>query len=289
METTVSLTAPDEEVKMTEDEQAREDMEMTKPHGPSRDDGAQVVDDDDNELAEPRDDLPGNEVDASKDKQVSNDHEVTKLRITSLSKTNRTRIIVGGIVAILLAVIGVNYTINSNNTNNSYNKSDSNNTTSSTITVVVDDATCVMIGGTGGHCYSMAHTPDEEAAVIEKLATDVAASGNPQPADAPWTYVVVGTGGKNGLYVRDGTKLEDNRLHLPTGEEASFLEGDYFYADCRVHDWALKDDPLFPWNEPQGKGWWLKVRWPEPANQGEHYVSTGWAAPIGHNGLIPEC
>lgn len=139
----------------------------------------------------------------------------------------------------------------------------------STICVMADDS---CVSGVDPE------TPIKEA--LQRLARLPGADQDPT-GEGPWPFLVLGTNDQ-GVFYRDGHTVDDHRLPgKPVARDSRPV-----YADCRVTG-AWQADAAAPRTDALTT--WLKVRYPEPGDKGDHWVYGGYAFPFGHNGNIPEC
>lgn len=99
----------------------------------------------------------------------------------------------------------------------------------------------------------------------------------------PWLFFVVGTG-QQGLYVRDGHSQTAHRV----AQNAVVAEGRAVYAECFVNDWDSGQIADAPHSSMKSDRWY-RVRYPEIADAGSYWMSSGYLYPVGHNGNIPPC
>lgn len=179
--------------------------------------------------------------------------------------------VIGGMVAVVVAVIGINWAINSNNT-----------------TVTIEGDACVMVDGEGNkqECTSEDNElSEDQTEAIEESAEE---GGDPE-GDGPWSFVVVNTGSAGGLYVRDGTAEYNNRVQEFNGTEALVLEGKPVWVVCSATGWNMDNTAEWDWTKTDGGGQWFKVNYPSAADVGEYWMYSAWLAPVGHNGNVPSC
>lgn len=112
---------------------------------------------------------------------------------------------------------------------------------------------------------------------------DLAGADRPPSGEAPYMYVVLGTGTEKALFVRDGFGRTSHRVVDSKGNFALQPEGSPVYADCSLSD-GWDADP-----STTNGGRWLKVRYPEVAGVGAYWMYAGYLTPVGHNGSIPTC
>jgi len=153
--------------------------------------------------------------------------------------------------------------------------------------IQLGDGACLVTRG--GSCViarpSEPAAQEAQDAASRKIAEDLKdlhGAGKVPTGSGPWPFMVLGTGAAKGVYVRDGVAQTNRRVQTANGP-AIVAEFMTVYVDCRIDGGWVAD----PQVEPAGR--WLKVRYPEVANEGAYYMYSGYLMPVNSNGLVPAC